>query len=602
MRSKIGIWQYVKNYKFNSIFIKNLTIILLMVFIPSITLSFAVYNYFNRITKTEIGNVSTNELSRFRDMIDMMMQEVDQIAYKLENDPKVIMFMVGYEYEKERVYDEDVVNRLKYIRDLSINLTLNDYINSIYVYSEKSNMIVTPFLSCDLIDFFDDQWFKYYSTNRKQYSLTQNRSIKMTGTDYHFLTLFKNVFINSRESMGTILVNIDLEKLGSQINRNRKSDVEKTLILDENGYIIYNNDLSIIKKNIKDYEPLKGISLEQNKFPHIVDAGKEQMIISVVESEYKPWKFVSMHPLRYYEVKTKQIRGFMTGSMTISILVAVIACFVISFKVFQPVKAIMSVIENPEEWLDGEQEKKSNNTDELKYIANNIIKTIDSNKKMEEQLINRLMLLKKAQAAALQSQINPHFLFNTLETINWKAIALTESDNEVSDMISSLSELFRLSMQTEESLISIDEEVAHAKRYLEIQSIRYEDKFTVKWNIDPQILVYKTVKITLQPLIENSIYHGIKPKEQSGNISVRGYLDNKGINLIVFDDGVGMPDDMVKKLNEHMKEGYLQGDEHIGVRNVNLRIKLIFGEAYGLTVQSEVDNGTSIHILIPAIK
>jgi two-component system sensor histidine kinase YesM len=150
--------------------------------------------------------------------------------------------------------------------------------------------------------------------------------------------------------------------------------------------------------------------------------------------------------------------------------------------------------------------------------------------------------------------------------------------------------------------VTIDKEIQHVKLYLDIQKIRYKDKFEVHWDIDKAILDYKIVKLSIQPLIENSIYHGIKPKKEKGTIFISGYAYEGYIIIQIKDDGIGLLQEEVELLNTEMRKDYIKEDTHIGIMNVNQRIKLLFGEEYGLIVQSEYKKFTAVKIIIPMVE
>ena len=168
-------------------------------------------------------------------------------------------------------------------------------------------------------------------------------------------------------------------------------------------------------------------------------------------------------------------------------------------------------------------------------------------------------------------------------------------------MIGSLAKLLRLGIETQDHLTTIEKEIEHAKTFIEILSVRYTDKLTVLWDIDTEILANKICKITLQPIIENAMYHGIKPLDASGIIFIKlkGYSDY--IKIEVSDNGIGMPDDKINQLNEQLKIDYIKEDSSIGIMNVNQRIKLILGENYGLTVEKNGGTGIVVKIIIPKI-
>ncbi len=324
------------------------------------------------------------------------------------------------------------------------------------------------------------------------------------------------------------------------------------------------------------------------------------MIVSVEQSSHHDFLYISAIPIEQYQEKTNHFKGVVIIAIIITFIFALIVSFIISINVFEPVKVILSVIEDSDDYMTDMPVDQVTKLNEIKYIVQNIKGYIHNNQKLGDELKRRLFLLRKTQMVALQSQINPHFLHNTLETIKWKAIGLTKSDNEVSMMITYLSRLMRITIETNDIVTSIEEEIEHARMYLEIQQIRYEDKLEIHWDIDPEIMQYKMVKITLQPLIENAIYHGIKPKEGIGRIDIKAYKDQDGIVFELLDNGIGMNDRLQQRINQYTPIDDVIEDTHIGLTNVNRRIKLIFGDEYGITVKSNRNIGTLLLIKIPA--
>ncbi|MEG2957551.1 MAG: sensor histidine kinase, partial [Christensenellaceae bacterium] len=199
---------------------------------------------------------------------------------------------------------------------------------------------------------------------------------------------------------------------------------------------------------------------------------------------------------------------------------------------------------------------------------------------------------RKAELNFLQAQINPHFLYNTLDSIVWMA---ETNHKDVVKMTESLAKLFRLSLSKGKEIIKIRDEVSHVENYLIIQKMRYTNKFDFKIDVEEQILDMQTLKLILQPLVENAIYHGIKNTRHKGNILIKGRLVMDNVLLQVMDDGAGI---------EHTKAAMLLSDDNkkgIGIKNVDERIKLYYGEQYGLEINSERDIGTVVDIWIPAL-
>ena len=211
-------------------------------------------------------------------------------------------------------------------------------------------------------------------------------------------------------------------------------------------------------------------------------------------------------------------------------------------------------------------------------------------------------IIDKAQLTALQAQISPHFLYNTLENIRWRAMELSHGDNDVSRIILNLSEMLRNSLDIDEQIISVKEEIHNAKLYVEILQLRYEDKLKVIWEIDEKVLDYPIVKVSLQPIIENSVYHGIKPLRVQGIITIRAYQEGESLVVEVEDNGIGMSSEEVTRLNEDMCEKYVLREDHIGIRNVNQRFRLLLGDEARIKVYSVENKGTKVVFYLPIYK
>ena len=212
-----------------------------------------------------------------------------------------------------------------------------------------------------------------------------------------------------------------------------------------------------------------------------------------------------------------------------------------------------------------------------------------------EQNIREQEAKRKSELKALQSQINPHFLYNTLDSIIWMAEG--KKNEEVVLMTASLARLLRQSISNEDELVSIGQEIEYARGYLTIQKMRYKDKLEFQIEVEPSILHIRLIKLVLQPIIENAIYHGLKYKESKGLLCVRGFMKNGNAVLQVIDDGVGMDQETLDHIYEKHKVNYHSNG--VGVYNVQKRLQLYYGSEYGITYESKVGEGTTATITIP---
>lgn len=208
---------------------------------------------------------------------------------------------------------------------------------------------------------------------------------------------------------------------------------------------------------------------------------------------------------------------------------------------------------------------------------------------------------RKAELKALQAQINPHFLYNTLNAITWQAA--DQGAEEISILSNALGKFFRISLSKGAEMITLKEELEHVRSYLDIQSIRYHDRLNCQIEVSEEWMECRMIKLILQPLAENSIYHGIKEKRGSGQIRIwaEEFFDSQKqcLKLIVWDDGAGIPDDKLKTINQALEEGKTDHSDGYGIYNVNERLRLFYGEEYGLSYESEEGQWTKAVLMLP---
>lgn len=235
-------------------------------------------------------------------------------------------------------------------------------------------------------------------------------------------------------------------------------------------------------------------------------------------------------------------------------------------------------------------------TRELLQQKNNSIKQLQEEK---ERVRIEQLLKRRAELKALQAQINPHFLYNTLDSIRWKAEEIEAE--EISQMTQALAMVFRIGLSKGQEMISVRDELCHVKSYLEIQCIRYGKRLTYSIDVEERILECYMVKLLLQPLVENAIYHGIKEKDNDGHVRICGGLCGEIIFFYVEDNGIGIQEEKVKELNLGLKNNLSVSKQGYGIFNVNERIKLYYGDSYGLDLESTWGKGTKSIITIPKI-
>lgn len=234
---------------------------------------------------------------------------------------------------------------------------------------------------------------------------------------------------------------------------------------------------------------------------------------------------------------------------------------------------------------------------EVNRLSDSLNTMIDKINELLEQVTTEQIRLRKAEFELLQTQINPHFLYNTLDTIIWLAEA--GKQREVVGMVGSLSEFFRASLNQGKDIISIREELQHVKSYLEIQQVRYQDILKYEIQVPGELDKYLIPKITIQPIVENALYHGIKNKRGLGRIRVSGKKEEGGFAIQVEDNGIGINEERLRQVRDKIQYRTPAENDIYGLYNVNERIRLNFGEKFGISIESVYGEGTVVSIHLP---
>jgi len=279
---------------------------------------------------------------------------------------------------------------------------------------------------------------------------------------------------------------------------------------------------------------------------------------------------------------------------------AVVAAWSLSKSIYTPIKKLHDVTTTITK-NDLQALMTSDNVDEITELGMSFNIMIGKIKELLDSKIKEQENLKKAELRALQAQINPHFLYNTLDTIIW--MAESKKTDQVVEIVTALSSFFRISLSKGMDWITIGEEVERIKSYLTIQKMRYHDILDFKIDVDKDVVDNTILKLILQPLVENALYHGIKNKREGGTVSVRARRKGEDkVLLEVEDDGIGFTPQKLAQLRAELEDdsGEFKVESGYGIGNVNNRIRLYYGRQYGLSIKSEYNTGTCVTLVIPA--
>lgn len=416
--------------------------------------------------------------------------------------------------------------------------------------------------------------------------------------------------IERGKTLGIIGITISFKAI-REILTNIVLDGEQLIVYNKSGVPVY----SCSGKNVEKQEDSQGkiwkclniAEMEEDSAVKTFAIGKDTYIGGIQKLNQLGWTVVTYTDRSYVRKPyTQNIRVFFIIAVLITVFDLGLAYLFIrrlNFSIHGLCQAMEKSGENgiPETLFLEKREFKTE-IDMLIHSYNNVICRL---KKSMEQSVELQMNEQRMEFRMLQAQINPHFLYNTLNAITWQAA--DKGEEEISILSSSLGRFFRISLSKGEEVISLREEIEHVTSYLEIQSIRYGEKLNYDVEADSSLMEYKVLKLILQPLAENSIYHGIKEKAQAGWIHIRAQLihvdeGNDRLQISVWDNGLGIACDMLKKINYSLANGETNSADGYGIFNVNERIRLYYGEQYGLLYESEEGEWTKAILTLPAVK
>ncbi len=422
---------------------------------------------------------------------------------------------------------------------------------------------------------FDDNSFRYY------WVISLSRVVELTtGGD---------------AQQGVLLVDMDYSSISRMMNQlNTMNNGQYYYLCDSNGEIIYHHRQLQLSNGIGSENNQAVADYKEGVYDEVFQGQRRKVIVNAIS--YTGWKLVGVIPYSAFTHGMVNIRYFI---IMLTLLMAMMLVFinrVVSVRISRPIlKLNHSVMEyeagkKPEIYIGGSRE--------IRYLGYSIRSSYEQIQELMRKILWEQNERRKSELDALQSQINPHFLYNTLDSITWMIEG--GRNDEAAYMITQLARLFRISLSGGRTIISVADELQHAKCYMNIQKVRYKDSFDVTFETDPEVERCCVVKLILQPILENAINYGISGMDDCGRIKVSGALKDGKVFLTVEDNGIGIPREEVELLLTDGSRIHKKGSG-VGLVNVNNRLQILFGKEYGLRVESEPDEGTRVIICIPAI-
>ncbi|KQX44619.1 MULTISPECIES: sensor histidine kinase [unclassified Paenibacillus] len=572
---------------FLAISIRSKIIILCIIssLVPLVLIASFTFIYLSKAIEHKFSDTTTNLLSSINWNIQTFVNDVEGISKLMLSSRDVQSFLTYNKDNSKEIYRLQTVTR-----DFAINMTNNkSYIRYLYVGSPQRELIVTnqwDALTNDNIygAVTHSQWYS-------QVDDIQGRGIWLNSDEFHILKTPDLLLYGKRlnnldtlEPIGLMIISID-RRVFDDMFRDINKPANGNLLILEQGRVIYYNAQTGTQNPLNEQD-LKAISALPDKGTQIQTIDGEQYVITFDTNASTKWKVVSMIPYNSINSEIAFIRNLTIGLTLVAFLLAAGGAFLISDRITKQLTLLTSVAWKAarREEIEGIHFKEK---DEIGRIGNQFIRIFRNNSELTDKLMEAKLKEKEAELIALQSHINPHFLYNTLNSVYMMAEKIGAKN--ISKMVMSLSNIFKLSLNNGEYITTVGNEIEQVKNYLEIQNIRYYGKFDVEIDLEPGIEKVSMLKLLIQPLVENAIYHGIELKEDKGSIFIRGRMNESELLFEVEDDGVGFDPTIARP------RGY-------ALKNIQERIQLHYGQEYGIYVDSSPGVGTKVKLVIGIMK
>ena len=360
-------------------------------------------------------------------------------------------------------------------------------------------------------------------------------------------------------------------------------------IMDQDGNMVYHPQQQLIFSGLKE----ENLELLKDRPDGYLE--QSDVIYTIQTMEDSGWRVVGVSYVdELITQRVQNVVAILLGLLLFVLFSAICSSLVFSRMISRPVKRLIQAMEQFEDSASDFTYHAVEGSREIGELSHSFGHMVVQIQQLMEKVREEEITLRKAELRALQAQINPHFLYNTLDAIGW--LCEEERTQDAVEMVNALAKLFRISISKGHEIIPVEKELEHARSYLKIEKFRYK-QFTYSFDVDEDCLNYYCNKITLQPIIENAIYHGLDRMVDEGEIRIG--VHSRGDNLVftVEDNGIGMTKEQCREI----LEGSAGDKTGIGIRNVNNRIKIYFGEQYGIQIDSELDEGTTVTIIMPKI-
>ncbi|MUT68263.1 sensor histidine kinase [Paenibacillus sp. NEAU-GSW1] len=591
----------MKPYRMIPIKVKMIVFFLILILVPICTMFINSYLSSQQLLERKYTDLLMDVSRQANIRIEEFLADTQQISLISSYGINSYVSAISQEnYPMQNYLHNPSKNNEDQATQLLMNyITMKDRAFSIYIYNLNGgkDLYVSSNKPIDYTFYpGDEEWFRQFLlsdaiTIDVPTLLDQQTKGENNWSIYNARKIFD---MDDGKLLGIMVISIDINFINKLNKRLQESSRSAFTVVDASDNVIFNSNYELLGRPFSEVFPINTETLRDDR--QIVRADGKDYILIRSSFEKHDWTTYLYMPVDELAVEGDILKRNLMFIVVVLVIFAFISSFYFSNLITRPIKRLMSNMTLVEQGkFENLPEVKSN--DEIGLLAIRFEHMSTELKQLVDRIYQEQQEKTDAEIRALQAQINPHFLYNTLNSVKW--IASMQRSEKIVEMTEALISLLRYSARTENRLVTIREELDNIRHYITIQKVRYFNRINVQYDLDDTLLDCQMLKLSIQPLVENAIFHGIADTEEEGLITIS--VQAAGINDIeikIEDNGKGMDDDTSKKLRQKMN-GQEPASENIGVRNVHSRLERVFGYRYGLQFTSKPGSGTLFTITIP---
>lgn len=546
---------------------------------------FAVYTYRNsrQILESEFLTSSKNQTEIMKNSVDDFLKDARYIMAILDTEELCNLF---FRSNKPEQFLDNIYQRLQ--EQLKSYCSRQNSIDSIYLYSGVNQSILSSIEHISISYLSDDNWMEKMSTDPEGYVLFPR---KKNGTFPYLLCLMKQIPYELGDS--AIVINLNLSKLPEL--QPTSSHTQSIYLVTDEGEILYRYGQLDLLEPLSAVPSLSHYDSSQEEVSTLFEDNGKMFTYTQLHSAEYPWSYIMVSELSDYSYRLSNVQALTMTLFFVILFASILLSLLFTFRAAKPIRSLIAMLQSPKM-----TPSDLVNDQDIKYIAQQITTYMQSNKQLSDELNTRISLLNKTRIMALQSQINPHFLFNTLNMIYLEETKALGYKHDIPKLTLSLSRLLRYAIESTD-LVTLETELNFTRSYLDILNLRYGNQLNIFISVQDDSMNALVPKLFIQPIVENAVFHGLAGQISSGDCRIWiTFSCSDGLCCLqIRDNGIGMDAETLEKLRIAVSNLDPDPREHIGIHNVALRMHLLYGDEFSVKIDSTPKEGSCFSLYFP---